>query len=223
MPKETFLNLSTEKQQRFLRVALEEFAQHDFQTASISQIVKKMEIAKGSVYQYFEDKLDLWLFLKQYCEGIKIGYIQSLKRADYTDFWAYYRAQFEHGINFDLEHPLCSLFLYRVGQQENSPQTRPYTDEWKKQAMQFMQLWVQQEQQQGTFRNDVSVETIAHFMVAVSISIADLLRHKYSIDFEQNIRDGKPLFAADKQAVMAAVDELITLMRSALSSIKYQD
>jgi AcrR family transcriptional regulator len=63
MPKQTFLNLPEEKRKAFLEIALEEFANNDYNTASVSKIVERAGIAKGSVYQYFEDKKDLFLYL----------------------------------------------------------------------------------------------------------------------------------------------------------------
>ena len=77
MPKETFHNLPEEKKGQFINAALEEFAGNNFDTASVTRIVKKLGIAKGSVYQYFEDKLELWLYLKEYCEGVKMSYVPS--------------------------------------------------------------------------------------------------------------------------------------------------
>jgi AcrR family transcriptional regulator len=63
VPKETFFNLPEEKRQRLLDLAIEEFAAHDYRHASISRIVARAGIAKGSFYQYFEDKRDLFLYL----------------------------------------------------------------------------------------------------------------------------------------------------------------
>jgi AcrR family transcriptional regulator len=63
MPKETFFNLPEQKRQRLVDLAIAEFAAHDYRLASISRIVARAGIAKGSFYQYFEDKRDLFLYL----------------------------------------------------------------------------------------------------------------------------------------------------------------
>lgn len=59
VPKAIFLNLPEEKRQRLIDLAVEEFATHDYRVASISRIVARAGIAKGSRYQYFDDKRDL--------------------------------------------------------------------------------------------------------------------------------------------------------------------
>ena len=216
MSTKTFENLSSEKRQRFIHAALQEFATHDFNSASVTGIVKELGIAKGSVYQYFENKLELWLYLKKHCESVKLGYVRSVKRSDYKDFWKYYRTMYASGINFDLEAPLCSLFLYRVGFKESSEQVLPYLNDWKKQAnAMFVQL-IEMEKKNGAFNKKNSTEVMAHFMVTMSLSIADLLQKNYGVDFDKNIKKGKPLFAGNAKELMKAVDELIKLLEKAL-------
>ncbi len=218
MPKDTFLNLEEEKRRRFVQAALEEFAHNSYAQASITKLVQRLGIAKGSVYQYFEDKRDLWLYLKTYAEGVKMRYVMQLRRADYADFWDFYRAMYASGIDFDLEEPLCSLFLYRIGRLEHSAEVEQFLNGWREQATAMFRHWVGEEQRAGAFRADLSAEALAHFMVGMSLSIADWMRERYRVDFQANISAGKPLFADDRAALMASVEELILLMRAAVEA-----
>ena len=59
VPKETFLKLSKEKQQKVLDAAKKEFARVPIENVSIKNIVEDADIARGSFYQYFESKEDL--------------------------------------------------------------------------------------------------------------------------------------------------------------------
>ena len=63
MGRETFLRLPEEKRSRFLKAAWEEFSRVPFAEASINQIVHRAEIPRGSFYQYFESKEDLFRYL----------------------------------------------------------------------------------------------------------------------------------------------------------------
>ena len=58
MPKETFFNLPEEKREAILDIVIKEFSDNDYKNVSVSRIVKRAGIAKGSFYQYFEDKKD---------------------------------------------------------------------------------------------------------------------------------------------------------------------
>jgi len=63
MPKQTFYDLCEEKKARIIDKALEEFSSKTFSQASLNRIIKSAGIPKGSFYQYFENKEDLYLYL----------------------------------------------------------------------------------------------------------------------------------------------------------------
>lgn len=63
MPKDLFFALSQEKQSRIIEAAIEEFSKVIYHDASINQIIKNAEISRGSFYQYFEDKDDLFFYI----------------------------------------------------------------------------------------------------------------------------------------------------------------
>ncbi|CEG26419.1 TetR/AcrR family transcriptional regulator [Bacillus sp. B-jedd] len=61
-----FLNLETEKRNRILNAALDEFVQKGYDNASTNEIVKKAGISKGLLFHYFKNKKQLYLFLYDY-------------------------------------------------------------------------------------------------------------------------------------------------------------
>ena len=63
MSSERFLRLPEEKRNRFLDAAWEEFTTTRFADVSINKIIKKAGIPRGSFYQYFNDKEDLFSYL----------------------------------------------------------------------------------------------------------------------------------------------------------------
>lgn len=62
MPKQTFFNLSDEKRMRLLDAAYKEFSRVSLEEASINAIIHESDISRGSYYQYFEDKEDLYFY-----------------------------------------------------------------------------------------------------------------------------------------------------------------
>ncbi|AGL02786.1 TetR/AcrR family transcriptional regulator [Desulfoscipio gibsoniae] len=66
MPKETFLRLRDEKQERILRAAIHEFVENGFDRAKIGDITQNAKVATGSIYQYFEDKKELFVYCAQW-------------------------------------------------------------------------------------------------------------------------------------------------------------
>ena len=65
MPTKTFLRLPEEKQARFMDAAWAEFTRVSYADTSISNIVKVAGISRGSFYQYFTDKDDLFSYLME--------------------------------------------------------------------------------------------------------------------------------------------------------------
>ena len=66
MPTSTFFNLPPPKRERLMRAAVEEFTNRPFNEVSINRIIQAAEIPRGSFYQYFEDKTDLFRFILAY-------------------------------------------------------------------------------------------------------------------------------------------------------------
>lgn len=63
MPKATFFNLPEEKQNHLMDSAMKEFSSVPLYKASVSNIVKAANIPRGSFYQYFKDKEDIFYYL----------------------------------------------------------------------------------------------------------------------------------------------------------------
>ena len=73
MPTSTFFNLPEDKKNKILKAANKEFERVPIEQVSIKNIVESAEIARGSFYQYFEDKEDLF----QYIMSAKMGNMQN--------------------------------------------------------------------------------------------------------------------------------------------------
>lgn len=115
MPKPTFFNLPEVKRTAFVDAAIDEFAAHDYETASISQIVARLGIAKGSLYQYFEDKRDLYLYLIEMAAHARITFAQNATPPDPgASFYADTQWLLELGVHFAYAHPLLNQLLFRA-------------------------------------------------------------------------------------------------------------
>lgn len=106
MPKQTFFNLPESKKQTLILAAKKEFSRAPIHQASISNIVKAAEIARGSFYQYFEDKEDVFFFLlDEHAKDIQESFMISLKKYN--------------GDIFDAITEMFHLMLQELPSQEN--------------------------------------------------------------------------------------------------------
>jgi AcrR family transcriptional regulator len=103
MPTPTFFALPAERRERLVREAIAEFSERSYAEASLSQIAQRARIPKGSFYQYFEDKLDLyrWLITDE-APRHKRAFLGSDERGD---FWPRLETRIERGMAFLVEHP----------------------------------------------------------------------------------------------------------------------
>lgn len=63
MPSKTFINLDSDKKEKLISSAMNEFSNHLYPDVSINKIISNAKISRGSFYTYFNDKDDLFLYL----------------------------------------------------------------------------------------------------------------------------------------------------------------
>src|SRR5690554_720465 len=107
MPKETFFNLPEEKRERIINAAIDEFATYPFYQARVTAIAEQAGIAKGSFYQYFEDKKDLFKYLMELSVEKKMSYISHdvVEGKGKYGFFQLLREVYLSGIRFAKDNP----------------------------------------------------------------------------------------------------------------------
>jgi AcrR family transcriptional regulator len=66
MPNQTFFNLPIEKRDRIISATIKELGFHTYEHVNVSNIVRDSGIPRGSFYQYFNDKNDLYQHFMTY-------------------------------------------------------------------------------------------------------------------------------------------------------------
>src|SRR5919205_3691509 len=115
MPKQTFLNLPAEKRDIIMNAAIEEFAEYGLENASTNRIVKNSGIAKGSFYQYFEDKQDVFMHMLTVIEQKEMEFFTDTHPPSKNmDTFQYFRWMIKTGMEFGLTHPRMVQAAWRV-------------------------------------------------------------------------------------------------------------
>lgn len=115
MTKQTFLNLPKEKREHIINIAIDEFAEYGLENASTNRIVEKSGISKGSFYQYFEDKQDLFMHLVSILENEKLAYFKGKNPPSMNmDAFEYYRWMVKAGMAFNSTNPKMAQAVSRV-------------------------------------------------------------------------------------------------------------
>ena len=115
MPKQTFFNLPDEKRRTIIEAAVNEFADYGFEASSINRIVANSGISKGSFYQYFADKLDLFKGLVDILAQEKTAFFQDKHPPGANlDTFEYYRWLVKLGLEFNSANPRLIQAISRV-------------------------------------------------------------------------------------------------------------
>lgn len=91
MPKEIFYRLPDEKRERIMAAAEREFLENSFEAASINRIIKEAAIPRGSFYQYFEDKKDIFLYIVSTHKNEAFGFVESFIKDSDGDVFSFMR------------------------------------------------------------------------------------------------------------------------------------
>lgn len=175
MPKETFLNLINEKQENVMRAAINEFSKHGFEKGNIGDIAKSAGVAKGSMYQYFENKRELFLYSVQWSlEYIMKKYqpILSLPQTDINLFDYLYENSKATLLQLREEREIVvfiqDIFLgkYKSLMDESMEYMFKFSDD-------YMLQFIHQGQKNGYIRKDIDDKLLSLFAIAVSFKFKE--------------------------------------------------
>lgn len=213
MPKQTFLNLPDEKRQKFIDTAIEEFALNDYQNASITTLVKKMGIAKGSVYQYFENKKDLYYYLIEYIGTKKLDSTGEYMQKTGSDFWKWYKKLSFESIRFDLDHPMFGCFLATVARERNNDEIGNIALKNKKESIRFFQKVLDKQQKKGNISKKADTETAAFILTQISYGLTDIICLEKKIDLRAKAKLGE-------QVTEASDEDIKQMLKKTMASLQ---
>lgn len=171
MPKDTFLNLPETKRQLIEGAALDEFAAWGFDNASINRIVAECQIAKGSFYQYFADKQDLFLHIMNRIAETKVNYISPVMlNPQEHDFFTLLQAMYRSGLDFAKENPKSALVGNQVFKNRDHPVHREIFKNSLAAGRAFYDQLIGLAITRGEIRPDIDMDFIVHVLMSLNVS-----------------------------------------------------
>ncbi|WP_306008724.1 TetR/AcrR family transcriptional regulator [Bacillus sp. MMSF_3353] len=144
MPKQTFFNLERKKKEVLIQAAMKEFSRVPLFEASISNIIKDAGIPRGSFYQYFEDKEDVFFFLlNDHSKRYNDKFISIIKENEgdlfdsYIELYQYTLIKFQ---NLENQNFFRNAFLNMNYKVENTFTRNMNEDEHKNRLSEIMNL-----------------------------------------------------------------------------------
>jgi TetR/AcrR family transcriptional regulator len=128
-----FYSLEAAKQERIINAALKEFAGNGYNKASTNEIVKEAEISKGSLFSYFNNKKELYLFLLDYVTRV-IEQIYNEVDWQERDFFARVRQLGAVKYRIYKKYPHAFNFLKTLAH-EDAAEVKPTINKLKKELV----------------------------------------------------------------------------------------
>lgn len=213
MPKTTFENLSQNRQQEIIDVAMEEFALYDYGGASLSRIIKRLGLAKGSFYRYFDSKAALYKYLLNHATQMRMQNVQDLFANTDQDFFDLIIENFRMKLLFDLKYPIISGFLYNVSQERQHEELGNIRQTFMRQIMRVIRGLMGKYNGKANIRTDIHSDILAFCILQIQMGIYDYLALKYEINVLENIKHKKPIIAIPEEEVVKIVRDFTEVLR----------
>ncbi len=190
MPKQTFFNLPDEKRKKIIDAAIEEFAANGYAQTSINSIVDRADIAKGSIYQYFDDKKDFYLYLVSY---VKESYMSH--RAEFVGNVA--KQPFRETLlrtmlffrEFQENYPAQVHFYFAMVGDTSIPFDNEISRIMTEPSLNYMREIIKKAQQRGEIRADIDMDMVVFELVVLitgfqQATVSPAMGDYYGIDGE---------------------------------------
>jgi len=184
MPTKTFYRLRDEKQEAILRAAIHEFAKHGFARAKTSDIAQNAGISKGSVFQYFENKKELFIHCAKWGLEVFMKKLDDQMNIGDLDIYEYFQ---DNKAKTDLvrEEGELAAFMQVV---MNEP---GLLDESMKSMYDIGNIYtkklIENGKQKGTVRSDLDSELLLCYFSAVTERFSQRWFKQYISDISEEI------------------------------------
>ncbi|MCL2056951.1 MAG: TetR/AcrR family transcriptional regulator [Oscillospiraceae bacterium] len=177
MPKQTFFNLTEEKREHILDVAIREFAERGYSAASISHMVAEAHIAKGSFYQYFEDKDDLYIYIihTKIAQRKMAGFAREKEKLADMTFTQFLRTVFRGLIDDLSQSPDIIKISTELSRMRGSEIYTKIFERYQGSTDAFYMDFITSEKQRGKIDGRVNAKLLNYMLVSVGQYISYLV------------------------------------------------
>ena len=191
MPKKTFLNLPDDKRNLVISAAVREFSKNNYNTASINQICKNSNIPKGSFYQYFTDKLDLYVYIMTLAIKEKIRFFSAVTEEFNTlTFLEQFRLLFLKGMEFARKHPLYAALGEQFSNENDESAKSAVIKEGEKLSESLFIQMIENAKKKGEINRSVDSFALSLLLQSLNNAVNKYMLNKFgNVNYEHNEED----------------------------------
>ncbi len=180
MPNTSFFNLIEDKRNLVISVALEEFSTANYDSASINQICKNSNIAKGSFYQYFTDKLDLYVYVMTLAVEAKITFFSEILDEFKTlTLLEQIRLLFIKGIEFARAYPKYAALGEQFSKENNEAAKLAVIKEGDKQSVSLFIQMINHAKSKGEIDSNIDTMVLSMMLQSLNKTVNEYMMNKF--------------------------------------------
>jgi AcrR family transcriptional regulator len=169
LPKQTFFNLTKEKQEQIISVAINEFAEFTFNEVKISDIINKAKIPRSSFYDYFEDKKDLYKHIIGIVSEEKMSFMAPIIEKQQDNFFERLEELFKAGAQFASLRPEYEKLANKI--YENLDLIKDIFEAQDLDVSSFYEVMLLKGIKSGEIRSDIDIKFVAKAISILSVNL----------------------------------------------------
>lgn len=155
-------SLPAGKREQVVQAAVEEFATHGYESASLNTVVRRAGISKGSLFTYFPSKAQLFDSLVGLAAGGVRADLKTLRdRTRQESFQQRLEALLRSGFDFLDMHPQLARIWFHVLPGGHVPLGRRQVDALRGRSREFLEELILDGQARGELRLDLAAARLA--------------------------------------------------------------
>ncbi len=163
-----FEKLPIDKQKRIVDASISEFADRDYETASMNKVVERAGIAKGSLFNYFKTKGSLYYHIYHLAIGEVKSYLRKVR--DETaglPFEDRLAKIVDSGVQFISDHPRLARIYFRLIYSADSPDRQKIVSELQKLSDDYLGEIIQDAMDRGEVDSKLNKTQTVFYLDAV--------------------------------------------------------
>lgn len=202
MPKDTFMNLNAEKREKVIRAAISEFTKHGFENGNVGTIAQNAGVAKGSMYQYFENKKDLFIYAMHWSVEHFIQKSKSDTIPENMDIFDYFYQSSKPILSMLREEKELAVFIQDIFMGKYSSMADESITVLTKAADEYVCKLIQDGKKNGSIRKDIDDGVLSMFLTGASMKIKENILFKARNSGTDIIEEGFEKYESDIQAML---------------------
>ncbi|MCU0577188.1 MAG: TetR/AcrR family transcriptional regulator [Desulfobacterota bacterium] len=159
------------RKQQILECAKKLFSKKGYHNTHVEDIHKEARIAKGTFYEYFKNKEELFIaLLVKFLEDWEEAVLDTTANLVMEDIRTYYRTLIKRSlVFFQSNEDLCNIYL-RVGPGTDEV-FEPYIEQFEDKMLQYVKNDLDRGVKAGVLRDDLNIELMANILLGAFLRI----------------------------------------------------